>query len=154
MPKPHEGVINSAEVEQEIEQANECKEGAICANVAGAQLQTGVNALVINTGNFFDDSNNIAKVEQETEQDNKCEGLVTCANVGAAQAQTGVATVANTGNFFDDIPNAAEIEQQQEQSNECQDFAACANVAGAQGTNSDCNGRQYTDKPGRGSQYC
>ena len=123
-------------MEQEIEQANECKEGAICANVAGLPITDRSHALVINTGNFFDDSNNIAKIEQETEQDNKCEGLVTCANVGAAQAQTVVATVANTGNFFDDIPNAAEIEQSQEQSNECLRLCSLRKCCRCSGTNS------------------
>ena len=64
---------NSAEVEQETEQSNECGL-AICANVIGVQSQIGAatvtNALVAT----FDDAKvtNSAEVEQETEQSNEC----------------------------------------------------------------------------------
>ena len=47
-------IINSAEVEQETEQENECADFAICANVIGVKLQTGA-AAITNTGNSFDD---------------------------------------------------------------------------------------------------
>ena len=66
-------VTNSAEVEQETEQGNEC-ETAICANVIGLQSQIGA-ATVTNAGvATFDDAKvtNSAEVEQETEQSNEC----------------------------------------------------------------------------------
>ena len=73
----HEGVINSAEVEQEAEQENECAL-AVCANVIGLQTQIGT-AAVVNTANIFDDGFNSAEVEQEAEQENEC-ALSVCAN--------------------------------------------------------------------------
>ena len=64
-------VINSAEVEQETEQENECGL-AICINAIGAQSQVGA-ATVTNIENTFHDAShdgviNSAEVEQETEQ--------------------------------------------------------------------------------------
>ena len=59
-------VTNSAEVEQETEQGNEC-ETSICANVIGAQSQVGA-ALVTNAAvATFDDAEvtNSAEVEQK-----------------------------------------------------------------------------------------
>ena len=90
-----EDTTNSAEVEQETEQENEC-ETAICANIIGVQAQTGV-AAVTNTGNILLDTTNSAEVEQETEQENECETAI-CANIGV-QAQT-VAAVTTQAIFF------------------------------------------------------
>ena len=47
---------NSAEVEQETEQENECEDAAFCTNGIGAQTTTGV-AAITNTANVvFDDT--------------------------------------------------------------------------------------------------
>ena len=65
-----DGVINSAEVEQEAEQENECTL-AVCANAIVAQTQVGT-AAVTNTATIQDDTTNSAEVEQEAEQENEC----------------------------------------------------------------------------------
>ena len=82
-------VINSAEVEQETEQGNECGL-AICANVSLVQSQIGA-AAVTNIDNVIDDANviNSAEVEQETEQANEC-GFAICANIIGVQSQVGL----------------------------------------------------------------
>ena len=141
------GLTNSAEVEQEPEQSNECGL-AICANVIGGQTQLGV-ATVTNAfdtfGNDLFDSNviNSAEVEQETEQSNEC-GLAICANVIRSQSQVGVAAVTNIDDLLDNsnVINSAEVEQEMEQSNEC-GLAICANVIGVQVTDRRCGCYQY-----------
>ena len=71
-----EDTTNSAEVEQEAEQENECAL-AVCANVIGLQSQVGT-AAVVNTANIFDEVSNSAEVEQEAEQENECETCNLC----------------------------------------------------------------------------
>ena len=92
-----DGVINSAEVEQEAEQENECAL-AVCANAIVAQTQVGT-ALVTNTATIQDDATNSAEVEQEAEQENEC-ALAVCANVIGLQTQVGGATVDNLGGIL------------------------------------------------------
>ena len=88
-------VPNTAEVEQETEQENECGL-AICANVIGVESQIGA-AAVTNAGSLLEDGVvNSAEVEQETEQENEC-GLAICANVIGVQSQIGAAAVTNIG---------------------------------------------------------
>ena len=74
-------VSNSAEVEQEAEQENECAL-AVCANAIGLQTQVGT-AAVVNTANIFVDAShdgviNSAEVEQEAEQENECATFNLC----------------------------------------------------------------------------
>ena len=115
-----EDVPNTAEVEQETEQNNECTDALLCANVIGAQSQIGGLAAVTNAGVIeFDDAEvtNSAEVEQETEQSNEC-GLAICANVIGVQSQVGAAAVTNAAvATFDDaeVTNSAEVEQETEQ---------------------------------------
>ena len=81
---------NSAEVEQETEQENECTDVALCINLIGAQTQTAASAIANTANVVFDDSEftNSAEVEQETEQENEC-GPALCDNTILAQTQTG-----------------------------------------------------------------
>ena len=77
-------VTNSAEVEQESKQENDCGI-SICVNFIGVQEQTAV-ADVTNVINTIIDSDvtNSAEVEQETEQESVCETSI-CANVIGAE---------------------------------------------------------------------
>ena len=91
----HDGVINSAEVEQETEQENEC-ELAVCANAIGVQTQIGA-AAVANTAKFYDDGVNSAEVEQETEQGNECANLQYVLTLLVVQTTNWCCAVTNTG---------------------------------------------------------
>jgi hypothetical protein len=124
----YEDISTSAEIEQEIQEHNDCElsDQSECRNRIDVQTQeASINTDIGNGDGSYEDISTSAEIEQSTEQHNDCkasEGAQGCINTRSNQIQSATIStdIGNGDGSYEDISTSAEIEQSTENKNDCE----------------------------------